>query len=82
MTNEDKELTNNSTTGQRDPTTSTPVGDIPDCPLCREHAPLEPNAKTLAAMRELEEGRGTKLFGTVKELFAELDAEGDEEESQ
>ena len=35
---------------------------------------LGPNAKTLAAMKELEEGRGSSS-NTVEELFAELHAD-------
>jgi DNA-damage-inducible protein J len=34
--------------------------------------PLIPNAKTLAAMKELESGKGTR-FKSVKKLMADLD---------
>ena len=31
-----------------------------------------PNAETAAAMKELDEGRGTQFNGSTKELFADL----------
>lgn len=36
--------------------------------------PLVPNAKTLAAMKELREGNGKK-FGSVNDLMADLNAD-------
>jgi hypothetical protein len=43
-----------------------------DCPLCRPGS--APNAETLAAMQELEEGRG-KRCNTVEELIADLNSD-------
>jgi hypothetical protein len=46
-----------------------------DCPLCRPGS--APNAETLAAMQELEEGQG-KRCDTVEELMADLNSDDDE----
>lgn len=38
--------------------------------------PKQPNARTLAAMQELREGKGTK-YASLSDVYAELDAEDD-----
>lgn len=61
MANVDKELT------KVEPTAGTP-----DCPLCLALGDRTPNEQTLAAIRELREGGGTLLHGTIAELMEEL----------
>jgi hypothetical protein len=48
-----------------------------DCPLCQPGS--APNPETLAAMRELEEGRGPRC-DTVEELMADLNSDDDQDE--
>lgn len=47
--------------------------------VAREHAlpfePHRPNAETVKAMRNVDEGIGLKRFDTVEELMADLNAE-------
>lgn len=68
MANVDKELT------KIEPTAGTP-----DCPLCLALGDRTPNEQTLAAIRELREGGGTVLHGTIAELMADLDADDPDE---
>lgn len=68
MANADKELT------KVEPTES-----IPDCPLCLALGDRIPNEQTLAAIRELREGGGTVLHGTIADLMADLNADDSDE---
>lgn len=52
-----------------------PVSDSYDCPLCKIYH--TPNETTLAAIRELEEGRGHRV-NSVEELMEQLHADDDE----
>lgn len=53
--------------------------NLPECPLCQELGDREPNETTLAAAREIQEGRGIVLKGTIAELLAELNEDDPDE---
>ncbi|AIF47317.1 hypothetical protein [Dyella japonica] len=72
MTKEYKKVTEHGSDNSTMSTTSRPEPTIPDCPICREFGDREPNAKTLAAIRELEDGGENVITGTIAELMAEL----------
>lgn len=44
-----------------------------ECELCKQFN--KPNAETLAAMRELREGGGLRLTGSIQELMDELSSD-------
>lgn len=57
----------------RDAVPEPPDSGETDCPLCEIYN--GPNAKTLAAMCELDQGRGTKVYSSIEEMMRDLNTE-------